>query len=264
MDLTLRKLADFADYYGKDPAYLKMLQALEEVYDNFRNYPRPADGLTCQDNLSYDPAEVALILSYNLKELPCKLVERLEFFGDGWGTLDEVKYYLPRKLECTAIYFLHQCMKNEDDQDYYIYDNGFFTCKLSAMQSWSANEQKAVYDFIYSLFEFLVNNADNLNEFIVDYCCHLALDGESLVKIWESGPYDRKNQQFQNFVRRFLLNTARKHQQDIYIGEVNITQYVMSDAHVLEFDFFTEDIWFAIFEDYWKENASDAKKVIKG
>ena len=46
------------------------------------------------------------------------------------------------------------------------------------------------------------------------------------------------------------------------MGEYNITQYVVSYAHALEFDFFTEDPWFAIVEDYWKENASDANKVI--
>lgn len=75
--------------------------AIENLYQVFKIYKLedPAK-VSCFD---YGPTteEIAGI-SKDLRDIPSKVVDAMEFYGSEWGTDNEVKYFLPRLLECIA------------------------------------------------------------------------------------------------------------------------------------------------------------------
>lgn len=75
--------------------------AIENLYQVFKRYNlEDPTNVSCFD---YGPtAEEIAGISKDLREIPSKVVDAMEFYGTEWGTANEVKYFLPRLLECIA------------------------------------------------------------------------------------------------------------------------------------------------------------------
>jgi hypothetical protein len=232
-DLVTTKLKDFKGNYGQNPSYLGMLESLEDIYYEFRLCPKP-NYLTCVDWHNYNYEKAAEILSYNIRSIPDKLLWELEFYGDGeyWGTTLEVKYFLPRVLEYIANQFLLK--------EFYS-DSCFFKCKLSQISNWTSKERDVILNFVYDMFEFLVNNFEEILEF-VKLCQYLPLDGEKFIKIWSDAPHKMKNAQFPKVLdySTSIINGKK----ELYIGNIDIIKWITKDEHILEYDFFYEDKYF--------------------
>lgn len=248
-NLSTNKFWEFEAQYSKNPHYIKILRSIEDLYHTFRKYPKPTH-LTCLDNIRGDCDQISkLVLNHNLRSIPEELIGELEFYGtdESWGTTAEVKYLLPRILEHIAIGFLYACTNNSSDKscilDYGTTDNGFCKCKLKQIKIWPKKEQDVILEFIYNIFEFLTNNCNALNDFILELCQILPIDGERFIRIWNKTSNERKNNQFRNFLDD-NLDPKTHRLKDIYIGNFNITAWVIQDKHVLEFEFFFEDKYF--------------------
>lgn len=267
-NLLINRFRAFKDQHGKSSSYIRLLESIEALYHTFRKYHKPTN-LTCLDSIRGDCDQISrLVLSYNVRSIPEELIVELEFYGDdeSWGTTIEVKYLLPRILEHIAIDFLYVCTDGLHYKAYHLrygLDHGFCKYKLSQMKNWPKQEQAVVLEFVYNLFEFLANNCNDLNDFIIDLCQSLPLDGERFIKIWDKAPNERKNDQFRNFINGNLHHKTHA-LKDIYIGNVNVTTWVIQDKHILEFNFFFEDRYFYLIQNRAKYNATNPAEISCG
>lgn len=235
----------FAAKFSGSVQFNNLLDSIESAYNIFKKYPKPNE-LTCFDGLREDSKQISeLVLYYDVRSIPDKQLRELEFFAEdeSWGTTAEVKYLLPRMLEYIATDFVNAADNKTEPNFKYLLDHGFCQYKLCNINAWPENEMTAVLEIVYNLFDFLVHNCDNLNDFIVNFCPNFPLDGERFVKIWNNAPHERKSKQFPNFLNS-IVSIHPCVLQDFSLGDVNITAWITQDKHILEFDFFNEDQYF--------------------
>lgn len=240
--LITTKLSDFKVIFGSDPSYLKMLGSIEELYQYFSSIEKP-EFLTCLDPLYEDNEQIeSIILSYDIRIIPNNLLKELEFYGNGWGNLDEVKYFLPRLLECIAIEILNN-YKDNINNNYYT-GNGLLKYKLDKLENWPQEQRNIIFTFFYDMFRFLANHFDQLTNIIDDFYIDIPLQGEEVIKIWDQVDYQKKKKQFYDFLT-VTFNSQNTRFEKRFLGKVDLTNWIISDKHAAEFDFVDD-------EKYWK------------
>ena len=248
--LNISNLSDFTAFYRNDNSYIELMSSMDELYVSFGKYPKPSH-LTCLDGMRSDGQQISqLVLDYDVRSIPEELLKELEFYGygDDWGTSAEIKYLLPRMLEHIAVSFLHVCIQSSPDNCAFsdMVGHGFFKYKLAEIKIWPVKEQDAVFNFTYNLFALMVDKCSDLSGFI-EYICdsNLPLDGERFIKIWDNASKEMKKNQFRNFISAHIQKKPHVIE-DVYIGNANITSWIIQDQHLAEFDFFFDDPYYQL------------------
>jgi hypothetical protein len=179
--------------------------AIEQLYLTFKIYK--IEDLTSVSCFDYGPDVEELVgISQDLPNIPCNIIGRMEFYASGWdswGKENEVKYFLPRLLECVA-----QDITRLNEPGYF----SLFTYKLSNCFSnfnkdWLEEEKLSLKKFFDALLEYHLSESVEIG-FLIE--CALTLDmlPEQIFSKWQSNEKLHKNQVI-NLFKHFscLANT---------------------------------------------------------
>jgi hypothetical protein len=135
-----------------DPELQFLKGSLIRLYEVFSIYNKP-DTLTCIDYGATNE-EQAIFNANKLKSFPCEFINKLEFYDEtwqSWGTKEEVKYFLPRVLECITLRLL-------DQGEAYL--NISIRYKLLGRKFWSSSEFEAIGVFAKHMFSYYLVHGD--------------------------------------------------------------------------------------------------------
>jgi hypothetical protein len=231
------------------------LQAdIVNLYAVFSVYPKISVGpIGCIDYGGTEEEQI-LFSSTPLKEIPEDYIRRLEFYDptwDSWGNENEVKYLLPRILECIAI-------NPENIEDAGIFS--LFKYKMSDLykekgSKWAQNESRVIKDYLFHLFEHVAHNHTNIN-LILELLCSVSADMEAYFLIWQKLPTDLKAVQIENWVLEYLdlasFTIKNKGYCDNLHGLEQILSWVTNDENVLNSKLLSEtqllygDLWWKL------------------
>lgn len=156
--------------------------AIENLYEVFNRYKiNDFAHVTCFD---YGPtAEELATISGDLRHIPINILDRMEFYADNWdswGTENEVKYFLPRLLEC-----MYWDIELLTSPSYF----SLFKYKLkncfSSNEKWSEKEKNCIKFFFDNVLELHFSKSIEI-EFLIE--CTLALDMSpaSIMRKWKN------------------------------------------------------------------------------
>lgn len=168
MNHEIKQFESLFDIENQSVELQELKNSLNNLYTIFNTYLKPSN-LTCLDH-GATQEEILIFNSNNLKDLPCEFIQKLEFYDytyQSWGNESEVKYLLPRTLECMALLFVNQTDKHI---------NTSITYKLLNPENWLSEELIIIEEFVKRLFNYYIKygNLKLINSaFDLFIACHI-------------------------------------------------------------------------------------------
>lgn len=176
--------------------------AIEDLYQVFAKYPPISPGpINCID-YGGTQEEQLHFSTVSLRQLDAKYIARLEFYDpswQSWGSENEVKYLLPRIMECIALNL--EMLENGG-----VF--GLFKYKMvdvfnERASKWTKDESQAIRAYLLQLFEEAISKVENLNILLEAICC--VIDNMApVLTIWDKYSSDLKYLQICNWLEYYI------------------------------------------------------------
>lgn len=190
--------------------------AIERLYQVFKIYK--IEDLAKVSCFDFGPTEEELAgLSKGLRNIPINVLDKMEFYAEGWnswGSENEVKYFLPRLLECIA-----------ENVEFLSYPSCFSlfkyklpNCFSAINKDWSDVEKNSIKDFFDALLEFHFFKSVEIG-YLIECALTLNMLPDLIVSKWNSNEKLHKKQVINLFKHFNCPDYARPcNPEGVYLG----------------------------------------------
>lgn len=183
---------------------------INTLYQQFSIYPCPKDGITtCKD---YGPTqEEAIALAKPLKEISPNIIFGLEFYSNDqkeWGTQAEIKYLLPRIMECV---FETTQTHRDTYSTYHFFSNKLLdlydwpTSSARSASKWTTQEADCIKQFLslYQEYLSLQDSEIGIQNYLayMELLCEINPDVNSYLAVWDKVPATLKSKQIERWLK---------------------------------------------------------------
>lgn len=180
--------------------------AIDRLYEVFKIYQ-----IKDPANVSFfdfgPNAEEFAGISNELRNIPTRILDRMEFYEAGWnswGTENEVKYLLPRLLECISF-----DINRLDDPGYFsLFKYKLKNCFSVTNKDWSDIEKNCIKKFFDVLLECHLSKSVEIG-FLIECVLTLDMSPDYIVSKWNSKEVLHKNQVINLFTHFNCLNDGK-------------------------------------------------------